>query len=161
MSRLLKKSIFRPSIILSFFSGVFLTSFVLVRWDTNPSNNIKDSPKEDRYEPLVISYRQLANFMAGQHSDPVHLIHQSWKTRHLPKRFSNWTQTWHECFPEWTHILWTDADNENFVAEQYPWFLERYRSFKRQICRVDSVRYLYLHHFGGLYTCAHNCGYKI
>ena len=80
------------------------------------------------------------------------IVHQSWKTTQLPPRFSTWSSTWDRCFPDWTHVLWTDADNERFVQQYYPSFYARYRSFTWHIYRVDAVRYLYLHHFGGIYT---------
>ena len=79
-------------------------------------------------------------------------VHQSWKTAQLPPRFSRWSHMWRDCFPNWTHVLWSDEDNERFVREHYAWFLERYRTFKKHIYRVDAVRYMYLHHFGGIYT---------
>ena len=82
----------------------------------------------------------------------VRLVHQSWKTAELPKRMAAWSQTWRDCFPNWTHVLWTDADNERFVRDEYAWFLPRYLSFAKHIYRVDAVRYLYLHRFGGIYT---------
>ena len=58
------------------------------------------------------------------------ILHQSWKTTQLPARFARWSRTWCECFPDWTHVLWTDADNERFVREQYAWFLARYLAFR-------------------------------
>ena len=79
-------------------------------------------------------------------------IHQSWKSSTLPPRFASWARSWCECFPEWTHVLWTDADNERLVREHYPQFLERYRSFPREIFRVDAARAMYLHRFGGVFT---------
>ena len=89
---------------------------------------------------------------AGNTGAITRLLHQSWKTAQLPERFASWSHSWCACFPDWTHVLWSDADNERFVREHYAWFLPRYRSFRRHIYRVDVVRYLYLHHFGGLYT---------
>ena len=80
------------------------------------------------------------------------ILHQSWKDAQLPGRFKSWSRTWCECFPDWTHVLWSDADNERFVQQQYAWFLPRYRAFNKSISRVDAVRYLYLHRFGGLYA---------
>lgn len=80
------------------------------------------------------------------------ILHQSWKTTQLPARFERWSRSWCECFPDWTHVLWSDADNERFVRSEYPWFLERFLAFKKNISRADSVRYLYLHRFGGLYA---------
>lgn len=80
------------------------------------------------------------------------LVHQSWKGTALPPRFRSWFGTWERCFPDWTHVLWTDADNERFVKNYYPSFYPRYRSFRWHIYRVDAVRFLYLHRFGGIYT---------
>ena len=90
----------------------------------------------------------------GAQSPAVRVVHVSWKTAELPPRFARWSRTWCQCFPHWTHVLWTDADNEWLVREHYAWFHPKYAGFQVPISRVDSVRYLYLHHFGGLYTCA-------
>lgn len=38
------------------------------------------------------------------------------------------------------------------VQDKYPWLLDKYNSFPRNIYRVDTVRYLYLHAFGGVYV---------
>ena len=95
-----------------------------------------------------------ANASAANTGAITRLLHQSWKTAHLPDRFESWSRSWCACFPDWTHVLWSDEDNERFVRDHYAWFLPRYRSFRRHIYRVDAVRYLYLHHFGGLYTVA-------
>ena len=35
------------------------------------------------------------------------------------------------------------------MREQYPWFLSTYNSFEQPILQADSVRYLYMHAFGG------------
>ena len=87
------------------------------------------------------------------HPPPVtRILHQSWKDKQLPGRFKRWSRTWCECFPDWTHVLWSDVDNERFVKQQYSWFLPRYRAFNKSISRADAVRYLYLHRFGGLYA---------
>ena len=82
----------------------------------------------------------------------VEFVHQSWKTVNLPSRFQNWSKTWKECFPKARHLLWTDEDNRNFIAKRYPWFLSRYNTLPANIYRADAARYLYLFHFGGIYS---------
>ena len=84
----------------------------------------------------------------------------SCKTAELPSRFARWSTTWCQCFPHWTHVLWTDADNDWLVREHYAWFHPKYAGFREPISRFDSVRYLYLHRFGGLYTCADLRGFS-
>lgn len=34
----------------------------------------------------------------------------------------------------------------------YPWFLQTYDELSKQIHRIDAVRYMYLHHYGGVYV---------
>lgn len=37
------------------------------------------------------------------------------------------------------------------MQEKYPWFLPTYLSYPYDIQRVDALRYLILHHYGGIY----------
>lgn len=54
--------------------------------------------------------------------------------------------------PGWTHVLWTDASADRFVAVHYPQFLATYAGYPLDIMRVDFLRYLWLYHFGGVYA---------
>lgn len=94
------------------------------------------------HEPSTLSGNETA----------VRIIHMSWKSTTLPPRFQFYQKSWCDCFPHWRHFLWTDADNERLVKVHYSWFYERYQSFDKNIFRIDSVRYLYLHRYGGIYT---------
>ena len=82
------------------------------------------------------------------------IIHQSWKTKDIPNIWKEYHKTWMEKFPtsEYKHILWTDEDNRNLIKEHYPWFLETYDGYPKNIQRADSVRYFYLFHYGGIYA---------
>jgi hypothetical protein len=48
-------------------------------------------------------------------------------------------------------MLWTDAKSREFIATEYPWFLDTYDDYKYPIQRADAIRYFILHHFGGVY----------
>lgn len=48
-------------------------------------------------------------------------------------------------------MLWTDASSREFIAEQYPWFLDTFDSYPYPIQRADAIRYFILHHYGGVY----------
>jgi glycosyltransferase involved in cell wall biosynthesis len=80
------------------------------------------------------------------------IIHQTWKDKNLPPYLAALQRTWQEHHPEWEFKLWTDADNRDFLAEHYPWFLPIYDGYDRSICRVDAVRYFWLYHYGGVYV---------
>lgn len=48
-------------------------------------------------------------------------------------------------------MLWTDASSREFIAEQYPWFLDTFDSYPYPIQRADAIRYFILHYYGGVY----------
>lgn len=80
------------------------------------------------------------------------IIHQTWKDRDLPPYLSALQATWKEYHPDWEYVFWTDADNRNFLATHYPWFLPIYDGYSHSICRVDAIRYFWLYHYGGVYV---------
>lgn len=79
------------------------------------------------------------------------IIHQTWKTRDIPARYQPWVESVRSNHTDYQHWIWTDSDNRDFIAAEYPWFLETYDSYNHHIERVDSVRYFLLAHFGGVY----------
>lgn len=52
-----------------------------------------------------------------------------------------------------THLnqLWTNEKSREFIANEYPWFLETFDGYKYPIQRADSIRYFVLAHYGGTY----------
>jgi len=78
------------------------------------------------------------------------IIHQSWKTKKLPKRFQVWSDSWKRNHPGWEYNLWTDQENQTLVEVHFPWFLVHYNKLKTMIQKADTVRYMYLYKYGGL-----------
>ena len=48
-------------------------------------------------------------------------------------------------------MLWTDASSREFIAQNYPWFLDTFDNYTYAIQRADAIRYFVLHHYGGIY----------
>ena len=48
-------------------------------------------------------------------------------------------------------MLWTDADSREFIAKEYPWFLDTFDAYTYPIQRADAIRYFILYHYGGVY----------
>lgn len=48
-------------------------------------------------------------------------------------------------------MLWTDADSRDFIAREYPWFLDTFDAYIYPIERADAIRYFVLYHYGGVY----------
>jgi glycosyltransferase involved in cell wall biosynthesis len=80
------------------------------------------------------------------------VIHQTWRDADLPPAFAHLAQTWRALNPGWAWRLWTDADNRDFVAQEYPGLLTFYDAYPFPIQRVDMVRYLILQRHGGLFV---------
>ncbi|MEI8349919.1 MAG: glycosyltransferase [Candidatus Omnitrophota bacterium] len=82
------------------------------------------------------------------------IIHQTWKTQQIPYDIykKEWADSWKKYHSDWEHRLWTDEDNRAFIKRYYPWFLRIYDRYKKNICRVDAVRYFILYHYGGVYV---------
>lgn len=82
------------------------------------------------------------------------IIHQIWSdlNKPLPSYFKILSDTWREHYPGWQYFFWDEAKINNFVLEYYPQYWEIYKDFPYNIQRWDSVRYLILKMYGGMYV---------
>lgn len=53
--------------------------------------------------------------------------------------------------PDWEHMLWTDSNATAFVRAHYPDVVPHYENYAQTIQRTNILRYLLLHHYGGVY----------
>ncbi|BDD61816.1 hypothetical protein MPDQ_006247 [Monascus purpureus] len=79
------------------------------------------------------------------------IIHQTYKNESIPEVWREAQQSCIDLHPDYEYILWTDEKSRKFIAEEYPWFLETFDSYKYPIQRADSIRYFVLAHYGGTY----------
>lgn len=47
--------------------------------------------------------------------------------------------------------LWTNEKSRDFIAAEYPWFLDTFENYPHGIQRADAIRYFVLAHYGGTY----------
>lgn len=80
------------------------------------------------------------------------IIHQTWKNNDVPDALQVLADTWKAHHPNWEYKLWTDEDNERFVAGHYPEFKAIYDAYPANIQKVDAVRYLILQTYGGIFV---------
>ena len=80
------------------------------------------------------------------------IIHQTWKNDQVPTSLAPYQESWMRLHPDWEYRLWTDADNDALVEDEFSSLLNLYRSLPRAIHRADFARVLYLWRFGGLYV---------
>ena len=79
------------------------------------------------------------------------IVHLTWKTKTIPEKFKRTIQSWRRTNPEWELKLWTDEDNRNYIANNYPDFLTTFEGYPYGIQRADAIRYFLLKDFGGIY----------
>ena len=88
---------------------------------------------------------------ANINSTVPRIIHQTYRSQDLPENYHIWREECKRLNPCWEFKLWTDDDNLEFVTKQFPNFLPIYMGYNEKINRIDSVRYLILYHYGGVY----------
>jgi mannosyltransferase OCH1-like enzyme len=54
--------------------------------------------------------------------------------------------------PSFDYVLFDDNDNKMFIAEHFPWFLDRFMKYDKPIKKADAIRYFYLYLHGGIYA---------
>jgi mannosyltransferase OCH1-like enzyme len=82
------------------------------------------------------------------------MIHQSWKTKILLPKFEHLRNTFLRDYNEtYETPLWTDDNNLEFMNTLEPeinsFLRDRFKT--NPILLVDFCRYLYMHHYGGVY----------
>ncbi|OCH92927.1 hypothetical protein OBBRIDRAFT_725904 [Obba rivulosa] len=93
-------------------------------------------------------------FNVSVHGKPERIpriIHQTWKSETMPPKWANVSQGCRDMMPDYEYKLWTDASAREFIAEEYPWFLDTFDGYTYPIQRADAIRYFILYHYGGIY----------
>lgn len=101
------------------------------------------------------------NYLTSQPQLIPKIIHQTYKTTSIPEIWLDGQKNCQDLNSDYEYILWTDEMARDFIAEQYPWFLETFDSYPFPIERADAIRYFILAHYGGVYIdlddgCARN-----
>ncbi len=81
-------------------------------------------------------------------------FHRTWKTKEIDYNIFKpiCVESWEKYNSDYTFNLHDDDDNRNFILNFYPWFINIYDDYTKNIMRVDAVRYFYLLYYGGIYV---------
>jgi mannosyltransferase OCH1-like enzyme len=85
------------------------------------------------------------------------IIHQIWfqfgtGPSSPPADYDELRRSWRQHHPDWVVMQWDREKSRQFLQQHYPQFVELFDSYKREIFRVDAIRYFLLHHYGGFYV---------
>jgi mannosyltransferase OCH1-like enzyme len=118
---------------------------------SNPYQSVK---KLNKYSFFDKKYLQDIAIESKQIPKIVHQI--------APIDKSKWHPIWEECqttwlqnFPsgEYEYRLWNDEDDlEKLIQEEFPFFIETFKSYPFKIQRIDMARYFILLKYGGMYA---------
>jgi len=79
------------------------------------------------------------------------IIHQTWPNEKIPEDFARTAMSWQNLHPDFEYCLWTDEMNRDYIKEHFPFFLNRFDGYGRDIQRVDALKYFVLLREGGLF----------
>ncbi|KAL7266695.1 CSG1/SUR1-like protein [Rhizina undulata] len=79
------------------------------------------------------------------------IIHQTWANETIPDKWLVPQKSCLDLHGDYEYKLWTNDKSREFIAAEYPWFLETFDSYPYPIMRADAIRYFVLAHFGGIY----------
>lgn len=80
------------------------------------------------------------------------IIHAMYTTSEIPIRWKQSAESWVNMNKDFAYCLWTFAELEVFVADEYPWLLSTYQGYRYFIQRCDVARYMLLYRYGGTYV---------
>ncbi|GME66109.1 hypothetical protein GTA08_BOTSDO04291 [Neofusicoccum parvum] len=115
-------------------------------------------------KPVSLLLRPTKNFATVHISNSKipKIIHQTYRNHSIPEHWRPAQQSCVNLHPDYEYKFWTDEDADEFIAQEYPWFLETWRSYPHPIQRADAIRYFALVHFGGIYIDLDDgCNYRL
>lgn len=165
------RNIGTPLLIFAVFAGFTIWSC----WQHHPFLHVRDLFQSARtylrFSRLVPS--DVVRYPMGTpHSDITapKIIHQILLNEHHfhdnvdVNRFKKYTGARNSCInlhPDWEYMLWTDENATDWVREHYPKkknpfddtpeVYQPYIKYPQTIQRTNILRYLLLHHYGGVY----------
>ena len=84
----------------------------------------------------------------------VHQVFHNWEqpgNNRLPADWQEARQTCIDLNAEFEVKLWTEELSWDFIAREFPWFLNTYGGYRSKVQRVDAVRYFLMLHYGSIY----------
>ena len=96
------------------------------------------------------------NFSSNIPSNIPKIIHQT-----APSDKNKWHPIWHTCqeswlthfkSPEYEYRMWSDEDLDNLIKTDFNYFYDIYKSYSKNINRIDIARYFILYKYGGIYA---------
>ncbi|KAJ6058030.1 uncharacterized protein N7446_008929 [Penicillium canescens] len=79
------------------------------------------------------------------------ILHQTCANETIPAKWAEAHASCKNAYADFEYKLWTHERSREFIAANYPWFLNYWDNYAFNIQRADAIRYFVLYHFGGIY----------
>uniref|UniRef100_A0A1I8GFT0 Glycosyltransferase family 32 protein n=1 Tax=Macrostomum lignano TaxID=282301 RepID=A0A1I8GFT0_9PLAT len=79
------------------------------------------------------------------------ILHYVFKSEQVFDTYKPFIKSCLDQNPDWQVLFWSDSHSEKLIADHYARFIHKYRSYRDRLEKSDSVRYMILHKFGGVY----------
>ncbi|KAL3867272.1 hypothetical protein ACJMK2_044486 [Sinanodonta woodiana] len=138
------------------FFGIFLMHWVIKFEQVKEHGNFQelaipsDPETLRKYPPFGIQTMEEFPDHGPYKIPPI--LHQTWKDTQIPRKLMSWVKSWVTINPNWEYYLWTDQTARDLINERHPKFLPVFDSYSENIRRADSLRYVVLYEFGGVYA---------
>lgn len=91
------------------------------------------------------------NTFNSSHQQIPKLIHMMWKSNDLSEEYRHNLESCKRVNSHYQLIFWNDSSIEQFLMNNYIWFMPTYRSYENNIEKADVARYFIIFHYGGIY----------
>jgi inositol phosphorylceramide mannosyltransferase catalytic subunit len=85
------------------------------------------------------------------------IVHQLWcnfahwgEVQNPPAKYDSARSSWRKHNADWQYLLWNEVDAENILRTEYNFLGAKYDSFTNPIQRVDLLKWVLLHRYGGI-----------
>lgn len=101
----------------------------------------------------VGNYLRLVQDQSGEYTIPK-ILHKTSKSLLESDIQTSFFKECEEMYVNdgWEVKLWYDDDIDTFVSDNYPQYYLRFKEITPKIKQIDAVRYLFMYHYGGIYT---------
>jgi mannosyltransferase OCH1-like enzyme len=109
---------------------------------------------EELFGPRVELSQQApteASHLRPDHHKIPRILHQTCANDTVPEKWILSQRSCKKAYVDFEYKLWTDESAHNFLAAEYPWFVDDWDNYAFPIQRADAIRYFVLHHYGGIY----------
>eukprot|EP00210_Caulerpa_lentillifera_P001107 g1068.t1 len=148
--------------LLSFLYIVFLMIFIWFNPSLHQLQMAMNFKNPDTLTPLSASkeaqelsmlIRKHQELRAVQDGERIpRIIHQTYKSEKLPSGMVSLVKSWIDMNPNWTYRFYNDTDCLEFVKNEFPQYLDAYKSLPKNVERSDFFRYMVILRFGGVYA---------